>query len=332
MLDDENFIIKDCVLINYCGDGGDVVVPEGVKKIGHNAFSRCKSLASVSLPKGLTGIGYRAFSECESLVSVSLPEGLTSIDERAFSHCSSLKSINIPDGVNSIGASAFYACESLTAITIPDSVTKIGEDAFAKCLSLESLEINNITRIDVARDFIWGSPLVFDNDLTDDSFAVSAFDMAKYEIEVLQIGYNGTLVDFDSGRRESYTPSSCVVVTAITCEKNAESLALPAYGSDCSETSSPVTHVGYENGFIPKHEEWHDWHHCRGGQIRPDEYTLNPICLNLPSSIKTIHIPETVINISSKAFSNLEDVTFSVHPDNPKYTTFKGKLVHKHKY
>ena len=48
----------------------NLVIPEGVTKIGNDAFYDCKSLESVTLPKSLVEIGSEAFLGCESLKEV----------------------------------------------------------------------------------------------------------------------------------------------------------------------------------------------------------------------------------------------------------------------
>ncbi len=125
-----------------------VVLPDGIEKIGNGAFSGCSSLRVIYLGNVLQTIGDSAFSGCRSLTSITIPDSVTSIGRRVFYCCSSLTSINIPDGVTSIGGWAFSDCYSLTSITIPDSVTNIGEDAFYCCSSLMSIAIpDSVTSI-----------------------------------------------------------------------------------------------------------------------------------------------------------------------------------------
>lgn len=50
---DEFVIVGDGVLLDYNGDGGDVVIPDGVTTIGDSAFSSCDSLTSATY-KGKT--------------------------------------------------------------------------------------------------------------------------------------------------------------------------------------------------------------------------------------------------------------------------------------
>ena len=158
----------------------DLVIPEGVTRIGSHAFWDCSSLTSVTIPNSVMSIGDYAFSDCGSLTGVyitdlakwcgisfgnflanplhyanklylngtlitdlEIPEGVTSIGNSAFCGCSSLTSITIPDSVTSIGEVAFSSCSSLTSITIPEGVTSIGYQAFSSCSSLTSITIGS---------------------------------------------------------------------------------------------------------------------------------------------------------------------------------------------
>ena len=135
------FVIENGVLKEYKGQGGDVVIPEGVTSINEGAFYKCSSLTSIVIPEGVTSIGDWAFNGCSSLTSVVIPKGVTSIGDSAFAGCSSLTSIVIPKGVTSIGTGAFSSCSSLTSVVIPEGVTSIGAEAFFGCSSLASVVI-----------------------------------------------------------------------------------------------------------------------------------------------------------------------------------------------
>ena len=124
--------ITGTVLKQYDGDGGDVVIPEGVTEIGFRAFATVsgKKVTSVTIPDSVEKIGGYTFANADSLTNVTLPAGLTTIDKGVFYGCENLASITIPASVTTIGLEAFAFCKSLTSITIPANVTSIGNIAF----------------------------------------------------------------------------------------------------------------------------------------------------------------------------------------------------------
>ena len=75
---------------------GELVIPDGTKKIGAYAFYNCDALTSVTIGNSVTSIGWSAFEGCSGLTSVTIPDSVTSIGSSAFSGCSGLRSITIP--------------------------------------------------------------------------------------------------------------------------------------------------------------------------------------------------------------------------------------------
>ncbi|MBO5922389.1 MAG: leucine-rich repeat domain-containing protein, partial [Bacteroidaceae bacterium] len=117
-----------------------VVLPNGVQRIGKEAFYQCTSLSDFAIPQNAVNIGESAFSGCSSLQSVNIPEGTTSIKSYAFNGCSSLKNITFPSGLTSIGDKAFYDC-AFENLKLPPVLKTIGEYAFGSCDNLTELHI-----------------------------------------------------------------------------------------------------------------------------------------------------------------------------------------------
>ena len=142
------------------GVSGDVVIPDGVTKIGYMAFSG-RALKSIAMPVSLTDIGDSAFENCRCLASVALPEGMADIGIGAFHDCDGLTSVTIPNGVTNIASWAFRGCSGLTSVVLPESVKSIGSDAFHGCSNLSSIAIpSNV--VCILQNAFAGTPF-FDN-------------------------------------------------------------------------------------------------------------------------------------------------------------------------
>jgi hypothetical protein len=130
----ESITIPDSVtsirLAAFAGSGlKSVTWPAGVTEIYpgestlNGMFGNCKNLESVIIPEGITKIGHLAFSGCSALTSVTLPSTIIEIGGAAFYNCSSLTTVTIPDAVGNIsfppgrwveGNSSFNGCLRLT--------------------------------------------------------------------------------------------------------------------------------------------------------------------------------------------------------------------------
>lgn len=133
--DVSEFLISDGVLCGYFGEGGDIVIPDGVESVGVGAFLNCTTVTSVVFPEGMTAIENYAFKNCTALTAISLPTSLTSIGTNVFYSCTALTGdLVIPDNVTSIGTYAFYGCSGFNGtLTLSQSLTSIGYGAFQGC-------------------------------------------------------------------------------------------------------------------------------------------------------------------------------------------------------
>jgi AAA+ superfamily predicted ATPase len=99
-----------------------LIINDGVKSVGSDAFSNCNNLNSVALGNNISYISSWAFSECGSLIDIDFPHSLTHIHEYAFSDCKNLTNLKIRENVTHIDDGAFKYCFKLTSITCFNSL------------------------------------------------------------------------------------------------------------------------------------------------------------------------------------------------------------------
>lgn len=120
-----------------------IIIPEGVTHIGHEAF-RSTGIVSIVIPDSVKTMGSDTFRFCRNLHDVTLSKNLTSIPRIAFED-THLQYIIIPEGVKSIDRRAFARCDKLLEVTIPSSVTAIGTEAFYSCENLKAIYCKSVT-------------------------------------------------------------------------------------------------------------------------------------------------------------------------------------------
>ena len=130
----DEFIIQDGILTAYTGISESVVIPDGVKIIGSNAFKGNKTVTSVTIPYGVKTIGDSAFADCNNLSSVEIPNTVTSVSDWAFSS-TRLETVTIPFSVINVGFGAFtyYGStdkKTLKTVYINNKYTTFGEHVF----------------------------------------------------------------------------------------------------------------------------------------------------------------------------------------------------------
>ena len=106
-----------------------VVIADGVKYIGCEAFRNCTGLRQITIPDTVQRIGCNAFSDCSGLKTIVIPGSVRKIEKGTFSGCKSLETVVVSEGVECIGVEAFSGCTGLKTVDLPDSLTAFGKNA-----------------------------------------------------------------------------------------------------------------------------------------------------------------------------------------------------------
>lgn len=109
-----------------------------VTEIGSSAFTWCNNLTSLILPEGLEKIGNNAFCGL-GISGVTLPNTLKTLGDYVFSYCSQIKTIIIPEGVETIGNYTFAYMDGLTKLELPNSLKKVGGFVIKNCDELTTV-------------------------------------------------------------------------------------------------------------------------------------------------------------------------------------------------
>ncbi|MDD4316056.1 MAG: leucine-rich repeat domain-containing protein [Clostridia bacterium] len=121
-----------------------VIISDGIKTIGNNAFAAASGLYYIYISKSVTTIGDNIFSECSALTEIEVDEGnpsFSSLDGNlydkqrkkllAYSMGGAAKDFTLPEGVEEIKPYVFYSCYSLNNLILPSTLAVIGELALA---------------------------------------------------------------------------------------------------------------------------------------------------------------------------------------------------------
>ena len=137
----DDFVIENDIVKKYRGKDTVVIIPNGIKEIGKNAFMSKSRITKVVLPESLIKIGDSAFCECKKLETINFPDGLQCLGRRAFALCESLKEALLPETVKDIQGGVFFGCSKLEKVVLPRSLKKIASYTFQNCKLLKEVKL-----------------------------------------------------------------------------------------------------------------------------------------------------------------------------------------------
>lgn len=280
---EEDFVIEDGVLVGYNGEGGEVVIPEGVTSIADNVFKDNKSITKVVFPEGLISIGNSAFEMASYLAEIRFASTIESIGQKAFKGCMSLETADfeILENIIFLGRESFVGTGFKTLV-IPEcfgNLEYLGEHsldiyyntnymndypAFALLPNLESLVVN--APVNLNSSFI-ACPLLKEIDFNAD-VAFGAYDfLGCTSLETVRFNTDITVLG-----REDVTQYSDV-------------------------WGNPVSYTGYAD---TENEGAFEWDHERG---------LSSCAFDNASSLRQVIFAGNVGRIEGFVFNDCPELT-----------------------
>jgi len=272
-------------------------VHHSVVEIQDNAFNDCYKLKKVLLNEGLKKIGKNAFKGCTSLQSITLPSSIVEIEEGAFYSCRSLGKIVLNDGLRKIGKKAFAYCRSLESIDLPSSLVEIGDYAL-ECTALRSIKLpSKLTEINKGT-FIYASKLrkiVLNEGLLrigKDAFQqCKSLDSIKLPSTLIEISWSAFML--------------CSSLRKVVVNKGLQSIGWSAFKDCKSLLSIDLSHTLIVE--IPSNE-------LKTVVLNESIKEIGQYTFSACFALHSINLPPTLVNIGINAFYNcrsLEDIVFS---------------------
>ena len=151
----------------YCGNLRDLTLAKGIEEIGESAFYQI-AVENLVLPDGLQKIGGEAFGYILSLKSVSTDAKI--IDNGAFRmndgpdedpHLPpyalvAVEKIELREGVESIGRQAFLGLKSETPLVLPNSIQQLQRNSFEE-FYVDTIYVPFSISSELAQTAPWGA-------------------------------------------------------------------------------------------------------------------------------------------------------------------------------
>lgn len=142
-----------------------VIIPEGVKSIGEEAFYGCEGLSSITIPKSLADVGKNAFIYCYNIQKVFISDleawfdidfesassnplfyqGGNDSNNHLYLNNVEILDLIIPNIITEIKKYTFCGASNITSITFHKNIKSIGEFAFANFRNLSSVNISDLS-------------------------------------------------------------------------------------------------------------------------------------------------------------------------------------------
>lgn len=194
---DDMFIVDGGTITGLSDEGKnlkEITIPEkingiSVLQIGNNCFKANNKLEKVIIPNGIRLIGDEAFRDCENLREVDFSEckTLTLIGWHSFSGCKNLVKLDLRNCISleTIKSYAFQDCVRIISFVIPKNVNTIENYAFNYCFGL--VELYNLSSLNIKINTISQSyggigsyPCVLKTDINEPSSIIILNDIIYY--------------------------------------------------------------------------------------------------------------------------------------------------------
>ena len=172
----DTLVIADKAFSNvgYSAKLRKMTLPDGLYRIGQEAFSKLSLLTEINIPDSVRSVGYGAFSgtgyknysdgglyvgnwlvavQKVAMQSFTVREGTVGVadgrDSSLFpTKAQAVTQLTLPSSLKYIGARSFARLRNITDLKLPSELRTLGEGAFASCGSLKTVNLGECTKLE----------------------------------------------------------------------------------------------------------------------------------------------------------------------------------------
>jgi hypothetical protein len=273
----------------------EVFLPNSLKSIGEEAFSKCLKLTTIHFPEGIDSIAPRAFYQSGVSGEFNIPLSLRIIGRQAFAKTKISKVIinsNVlatkHSSIYTLGGNSVFAdCEELTELVVKDGCTML-ELGFQYCTSLKNVSLPQSLRYIGSQSEYTGN-YIFNY--------CSALNSIKLPDSLTYIGYDAfsrtaiESVEFPSNVKvlNSFAFSNCLLLENV---KLSDSLQIMEHG--CFRQCAMLQKI----------------------EIPSSVLEIGASAFEDCTSLESVNMGESVVSIGSEAFMNCTRLKSIVLPSS----------------
>ena len=315
-----------------CTNITSAIIGERIEMIDNNAFNGCTSLESIMIPESVRYIGGAAFERTGLKEFTFKPDTIYGSALLQYSKVEKVTYLN-----NGTGANDCRGCKELTSVIFGDNVTSIGNYAFQDCAALTTITFNGMSCPAIGVNAFDGICVdgVFHYDCNGDFFNIKLLpefaswqdDCTINNADITTVIYvddasSPTQLNAESITTEWFT-STPFVEYIDKMYINGEEVTPTAYHQFDTTGYNTISYTLINNNEVPL-AAFSGITSIVAVDFSDTIHFINPNAFELCINLRSLTIPDGVLQVSNGAFYSCTSLSTVVFGENVKYITWNA--------